>query len=209
MQFLFSKEYRLTQRDMNTTVITLMLLLIQNLVFIVDALNLTYSRKFHNEGVELKNNCVTTGRIICEEGLVEIGLCCTRASHLSDITVYGLCPYTILTDQVIYHRWQFEGLFHNYYRINFTEPDQTCGALNRKGLLCSECYDGYGPAVYAFANECVKCHGNAFSRWALYLFVVLFPVTACVLYHCDCLQHSSHLTSLCSIRAFLSNFCSI
>ena len=91
--------------------------------------------------------------------------------------MYGLCPYTILTDQVIYHRWQFEGLFHNYYRINFTEPDQTCGALNRKGLLCSECYDGYGPAVYAFANECVKCHGSAFSRWTLYLFVVLFPVT--------------------------------
>ena len=39
---------------------------------------------------------------------------------------------------------------------------RTCGALNRKVLLYSECY---GPAVYAFANEYVKCHGNAFSRW--------------------------------------------
>ena len=96
MQLLFSKECRLTQRVMSTTVIALMLLL--NLVFIVDALNLTYSWEFHSEGVEFKNNCVTTSRIICEEGLVEIGLCCTRASHLSDVTVYGLCPYTILTD---------------------------------------------------------------------------------------------------------------
>ena len=162
---------------MSTTVIVNILMLLLNCMFIADALNLTYSSEFHDERIEFKNTCVTNGRIICEEGLVEIGICCTKASHRSDIVVYGLCPYTILTGQVIYHRFQFEGLFHNYYHVNFTAPDRSCSALNRKGLLCSECYDGYGPAVYAFANECVKCHGSAFSRWIFYLCVVLLPVT--------------------------------
>ena len=31
--------------------------------------------------------------------------------------------------------------------------------------------------MYAFGNECVKCHGSVYGRWALYLFVVLFPIT--------------------------------
>ena len=147
---------------MGTNVVALMLLL--HLVFSANALNLTYSSEFHDKGDEFKSTCVTNGRIICEEGLVEIGMCCTKASHLSDIVVYGPCPYVILTDQVTYHRWEVEYLFHYFYHINFTAPDQSCSALNQKGFLCSECYDRYGPAVYAFANECIKCRGSAFSQ---------------------------------------------
>ena len=88
-----------------------------------------------------------------------------------------MCPYIIHTGQEIHKQWTSNSSFQKYYHINFTVPEQICGELKRKGLLCSECYDGYGPAVYAFANECIKCHGSAFSRWALYLFVVLFPIT--------------------------------
>ena len=31
-----------------------------------------------------------------------------------------------------------------------------CGVFNRKGLLCSECYDRYGLEVCAFTNECIN-----------------------------------------------------
>ena len=67
-----------------------------------------------------------------------------------------------------------------FYHVTFnisTLTEETCGPLSRKGLLCSECYEGYGPAVYAFGNKCVKCHGSVYSRWALYLFIVLIPIT--------------------------------
>ena len=163
--------------NMDAAAIALMFQIL-NQVLIADTLNLTNSiEPFHDEGIQLKNNCVTNGLIVCDKGLVQIGICCTRASGLSGVVVYGLCPYIILTDQEVYDQYQYEDLFYSYYRINFSVPEQSCGALNRKGLLCSECYDGYGPAVYAFANECIKCYGNAFNRWALYFFVVLFPVT--------------------------------
>ena len=112
--------------------------------------------------------------IICEYELVEVGICLTTLDNDSDIAVYGNCPYITACkiDELIND--------YNYYHIEFdlsNLTEQTCGPLNRKGMLCSECLEGYGPAVYAFGNECLKCHGSVYGRWALYLFVVLFPIT--------------------------------
>ena len=106
--------------------------------------------------------------------LVLVGICLTTLDNDSDIAVYGYCPYITASkiDEQINH--------DNYYHIEFDLSNltkQTCGPLNRKGMLCSECLEGYGPAVYAFGNECLKCHGSVYGRWALYLFVVLFPIT--------------------------------
>ena len=118
-------------------------------------------------------SCKTTEAIICEEELVKVGTCLTRLSNSSNIAVSGYCPY--ITNKI-----DEEILYANFYHINFdvsTLTEQTCAPLNREGLLCSDCYDGYGPAVYAFGNECIKCNWSAYGGWALYLFVVLFPIT--------------------------------
>ena len=162
---------------MGTTLLVVILLL----TITAHALDLTYSLELQGNGLKFKNSCVTTSMIICERELVVVGACFTRASDSSDVAVYGVCPYVALSDQKVIHghQWQFDNTIL-YYHINFTISqltEQTCSALNRKGLLCSECYEGYGPAVYAFAYECVKCYSNAFKHWALYLFVVLFPIT--------------------------------
>ena len=56
--------------------------------------------------------------------------------------------------------------------------DVMCGPYNRKGLLCGECIDGYGPAVNSFDLKCVDCSklspGYAII---LYLLIELFPIT--------------------------------
>ena len=163
---------------MGTTLLAVILLL----TITAHALDLTYSLELQGNGLKFKNSCVTTSMIICELELVVVGACFTRANDSSDVAVYGLCPYVALSGQKVITQWQFGSPFNkmSYYHINFTTSqltEQTCGAFNRKGLLCSECYEGFGPVVYAFANECVKCHGSIFKRWALYLFVVLLPIT--------------------------------
>ena len=122
----------------------------------------------------LLNTCVTNQYILCEYELVVVGVCLTTLNNDSDIALYGFCPYITASkiDEQLGH--------DNYYHIEFdfsNLTEQTCGPLNRKGMLCSECLEGYGPAVYAFGNECLKCHGSVYGRWALYLFVVLFPIT--------------------------------
>ena len=53
-----------------------------------------------------------------------------------------------------------------------------CGPYNRRGLLCGECKDGYGTAVYSFDMTCANC-SSAWSRYAisLYLFLEFVPTT--------------------------------
>lgn len=119
------------------------------------------------------NGLHSTYLINCEEELVMAGVCLTRLANDSGLVAYGKCPYFTFCRMRILH----DNLF---YRIDFeisTLTEEICGPLNRKGLLCSECYEGYGPAVYAFGNKCVKCHGSVNGRWALYLFVTLLPIT--------------------------------
>ena len=62
-----------------------------------------------------------------------------------------------------------------------TDPDllneAMCVPYNRKGLLCGECIDGYGPGVYTFDKKCVDCSKFSMSSAiCLYLLVELVPI---------------------------------
>ena len=51
-----------------------------------------------------------------------------------------------------------------------------CGPLNRKGLVCSECANGFGPSVTSFGYKCANCTD---ARYGVPLFQLLefFPIT--------------------------------
>ena len=51
-----------------------------------------------------------------------------------------------------------------------------CGPLNRKGLVCSECADGYGPSVTSFGDRCIECSG-AWYAVPLFLLLQFVPLT--------------------------------
>ena len=58
---------------------------------------------------------------------------------------------------------QFKPTINNTNRMysempgNASQLDEVmCGPYNRRGLLCGECKDGYGPAVYSFDQKCAK-----------------------------------------------------
>ena len=54
--------------------------------------------------------------------------------------------------------------------------DYMCGPLNRKGHLCSECADGFGPSVTSFRYRCVKCT-DGWYRVSFFLFIRFAPIT--------------------------------
>ena len=60
----------------------------------------------------------------------------------------------------------------NLSRLN----DFMCGPLNRKGLVCSQCADGFGPSVTSFGYECVNCT-DAWYGVPLYLLLEFVPLT--------------------------------
>ena len=62
--------------------------------------------------------------------------------------------------------------------INLSQlNDYTCGRLNRKGLVCSECADGFGPSVASFGYKCANCT-DAWDGVPLFLFLEFAPITA-------------------------------
>ena len=81
--------------------------------------------------------------------------------------------------------------FNLYQGINVTKPGYRllpeniselnhfmCGPLSRKGYLCSDCIDGFGPSMSLIEhpNHCYECSGN---HWGvmIYLTIVLLPLT--------------------------------
>ena len=109
-----------------------------------------------------------------EYSYLQAGTCITQYNS-STMAALGLCHYS--PEKI---SW-LERPFSNYYSLlsdlPFVEQSSlTCGPYNREGLLCSECKPGYGPAVYSFSLMCAECSDNGVG-WALYLFVVLFPIT--------------------------------
>ena len=120
--------------------------------------------------------CSTEGqpRVKCtdEGALLKIGSCMTFEKG-SNITALGRCIYFQLdptkhniTDQ------QFISLPSHLSDLN----DYVCGPMNRQGLICSECIEGFAPSLTSIGYECSDCT-NAWYGVPLYLFLELVPVT--------------------------------
>ena len=52
-----------------------------------------------------------------------------------------------------------------------------CGPFNRKGIVCSECADGFGPSVISFGYRCVNCTDTWYGV-PLILLLEFAPITA-------------------------------
>ena len=108
----------------------------------------------------------------CTGNVAEIqdGHCATSAGQEGTYFIAS-CPYRQTVN--ITDRWFSEMP---------SDPGQLdevmCGAYNRKGLMCGECKDGYGSAVYSFGLKCANC-SSLKTGYAilLYLFLSFVPTT--------------------------------
>lgn len=110
--------------------------------------------------------------LTCNENHISLlfGICATYDER-SDTLSTAHCPF--------FRSHGFNVTENGYILLpnNVSELDyHMCGPLHRKGSLCSECIDGYAPAVNSFKDECAKCnttlHGILF-----YLLLELGPAT--------------------------------
>ena len=101
---------------------------------------------------------------------IKKGVCATSSGQEGDYYI-GSCPFT----------YTFNSINRMYSEMpsNSSQLDEVmCGPYNRRGLLCGECKDGYGPAVYSLDMKCANCS----SLWSgyvisLYLFLQIVPTT--------------------------------
>ena len=54
--------------------------------------------------------------------------------------------------------------------------DYMCEPMNRKGRVCSECMEGFGPSIISFGIVCSNCTGMWYGV-PLYLFLEFVPIT--------------------------------
>ena len=120
-----------------------------------------------------------TGQCECGFGLfcssgnqvdINIQRCATSSGREDDYYI-SYCPFTNTVNNT--------NRLYSEMPSNASELDEVmCGPYNRRGLLCGECKDGYGPAVYSFDMTCANC-SSLWSRYAisLYLFLQFVPTT--------------------------------
>ena len=102
--------------------------------------------------------------------LLRMGVCMTYNSETRE-TEIGPCPY-------IFQRSKFssDNLYIRLPKYTSNLTSFMCGPLHRKGALCGNCEDGFGPALYSYQLECKKCWGHGVG-WLMYITLTVIPTT--------------------------------
>ena len=101
--------------------------------------------------------------------LLKYGYCMT---HNKGGTFVGRCQYFEIKGHNISERPGFIILPDNVSELN----EYMCGPMNRKGLVCSECIEGFGPSVTSLGHTCSNCT-DAWYGIPLFLFIEFVPIT--------------------------------
>ena len=87
------------------------------------------------------------------------------------VVVIGRCLYSISQRDNVSH-----GVYVNPPQ-NVSELNHClCSRFNRTGLMCSQCYDGLGTAIFSYSMQCLTCMSSGLG-WMLYVFLATFPTT--------------------------------
>ena len=114
---------------------------------------------------------VTDKTVKCSKdtAMLRIGVCMTYNNETED-TEIGPCPYISQRSNLS------SDLYFRLPKHTSNLTSFTCGSLHRTGLLCGECEDGFGPALYSYTLECKKCWGYGLG-WLLYITLTVIPTT--------------------------------
>ena len=103
--------------------------------------------------------------------LLESGYCVTYNKKTKMLSIFN-CPYFQPDHYNKYHNGSKIKLPKNFSQFN----DYMCGPMNRKGLVCGECADGFGPSVTSFGYKCANCT-DAWYGVPLFLLLEFAPIT--------------------------------
>ena len=108
----------------------------------------------------------------CTDGnpLLRFGHCLTFEEGKG---VYSTrCPYSQLDGHMTSKRLGYITLPRNISELN----DYMCKRMNRRGFVCKDCIDGYGPSVTSVGYKCSNCT-NAWYGIPLYIIMEVLPIT--------------------------------
>ena len=112
---------------------------------------------------------------------------CMTFDEKDNMTYIGICPYNNLLFLNPYgKKFNIVRLPQNALELNkfvcnasnFTRRASyvrnVCGQQRRRGMLCSKCGEGFGPAVLSYTHPCLECK---WYGWLLYFVLSFVPAT--------------------------------
>ena len=96
---------------------------------------------------------------------------CMTYSENTRSTYVAECPYFQVNGHKVSHKPGYIELPPNISKLN----EYMCGPVNRKGLLCSECIDGFGTSFTSIEHSCTNCT-NSYGI-PLYILAEIVPLT--------------------------------
>ena len=119
------------------------------------------------------HRCECGFELFCRgQNVVEIkeGYCAISAGY-EDHYYIGQCPFMHTVNNT-------NRLFSEMPGDPDVLDNVMCDPYNRKGLLCGECFEGFGPALYSVDMKCANCsEGSPAFGIFLYTFLELVPLT--------------------------------
>ena len=129
-----------------------------------EELNLSFPKLHHTQYINEADSpsfCTESacdyGQLYCNKSvlLLQTGNCATYNEKTKILSIFK-CPYF----QFGYFRYVYHGsMYVIQLPMNLSHQlnDYMCDPMNRKGLVCSECADGFGPSLSSFEYRCANC----------------------------------------------------
>ena len=118
-----------------------------------------------------KCECYPNSNVRCveSEAFLKFGYCMTYQE--GEGTFLGFCISFLaygrnVTDRV------YISLPDNITKLN----EYMCGPMNRRGIACSECIDGFAPSMTSLGFQCSNCTAGLYGV-PMFLFLEIVPLT--------------------------------
>ena len=116
-------------------------------------------------------------KVKCDPNMKQISLLtgyCMDYNEEENVVFIGGCPFV---NQKCYVNGVYVKPPQNVSELN----QFLCGGLNRTGVMCSQCQEGLGTAIFSYSLQCLPSMSSGLG-WSLYVFLANFPTTILFLF---------------------------
>lgn len=130
------------------------------------------------------------GRVLCNpktDNVYVLNCFCISYDHIHRRSVFGACIYNCFhpnsgddtSEEDSDDNQYIIGKINLFYHIprNKSRLDESCHHLNRSGLLCGDCKEGFVPPVFSYDIKCINCTTSHSLQYAKIFLTILLPQT--------------------------------
>ena len=127
----------------------------------------------------------SSDRCECGEPIHSLGrvVLCDSNTNQTRVRISSCMDYSDDKDEVfvgdcyfINKKGEVQGMYVKFPQNASELNPWLCSGFNRTGVMCSQCQEGLGTAIFSYSMQCLLCMSSGLG-WTLYVFLATFPTT--------------------------------